>query len=109
MTIMHMPQHARLINEHLRGHSAQLEHVDLLPIPFENRMFRVGQPDKRQRFLRPIFLKRFRILWTNHNDCCLQVKKAVIILTQLRQMPAAEWSNEAAIEHNQHMLTGGKI
>ncbi len=49
------------------------------------------------------------ILWYHHHNFGFLGHKLVIVLTQLRHVPAAEWSGEAAIENQQYMFLAAVI
>jgi hypothetical protein len=44
----------------------------------------------------------------NHNGC-IHFEELIMVPAQLRHVLAAEWSGEAAIENQQHVLAPGKI
>lgn len=106
---MRISDHAGQINQHLRRHPAQLERLDLLSIQFLNSVFRIRQPDKREIFLPPVFLKRFGLFRADNEYLRIQGDEALIIPAQLCQMPAAERSGKTAVENQQHIHPAGKI
>ena len=60
-------------------------------------MFGVGETDIGQVIVLPIFLKRFQVIWSNNQDLGVLGGEFVVIQAQLRQVPAAERSHEAAV------------
>ena len=52
----------------------------------------------------PVTLKSGRFFRPNHDDFEILLQEHFLILAQLRHMPAAVRSLEAAIEHQQYML-----
>jgi hypothetical protein len=57
----------------------------------------------------PVSFKGPGVLRTNHNHLRLPLEKLRIILTQLRHVPLAEWSGEAAVEDQQYICFSAKI
>jgi len=78
--------------------STELEQADFLPVPFEDGVTGVGQTDEGQVVLFPIHGKRIRILGSDHNHFGILSDKFVIVLAQLRHVPAAEWSEKTTVE-----------
>ncbi len=59
--------------------------------------------------LAPIRFKGAGIFRTYDDHLGLPLDEFLVILAQLRHVPAAEWSNEAAVEHEQDMRCAAKI
>lgn len=97
------------IDNNLCRHAAELEQVDFLPIELEHAMLRIGQPDKRQLMLGPIFLKQLLALGANYQDFRVLLNKLLVISAQLRRMLLAEWSGEAAVENQYDVFLAAKI
>ncbi len=109
MSIVDQPEHAAAVDEHLGRHSSQFEYTDLLPVEIKDSMVGIGQADERQFFPGPIFLKCGRIFRTNDHNHAVVPNKIRVILAQLRQVPAAEGSEKAAIEDEQDIVSTNKI
>jgi len=103
MPIMDMPDQAFFVNDHLGWHASQLEQVDLLPVTPENSGLRVGQSDKWQRIFLPILGEGCLVLRSDDDHFGLAGAKFMIVLAQLRHVPAAEWSHKAAVEDQQEI------
>jgi len=67
-------------------------------------MLWVGQAHKREAFLFPGSLEGPRAIRAHHQDLGLALDKALIILAQLRQVPAAEGSDKAAVKDQHYVL-----
>lgn len=66
-------------------------------------MFWIRQAREGKVTLTPEALKGFRRIRTNRKNLGMTSLKLWVILTQLRQMPAAVWSSEPAKEDKQNM------
>jgi len=104
MPIMDIPDQAFFVNDHLGWHASQLEQVDLLAVTPENSGLRVGQSDKWQRIFLPVFAEGCLVFRPDDDHYGLAGGKFLIILAQLRHVPAAEWSHKAAVENQQDIF-----
>ncbi len=69
----------------------------------------VGQADEGKLVLFPVHGKCLRPFGSNHNHFRLLRDKLIIVPTQLRHVPAAERSEESAIEDQQNVFVSAKI
>ncbi len=51
----------------------------------------------------PVGLKGLRILWADDQNLGLPVDKFLKVLTQLRHMPLAKWSDKSAVENQKNI------
>jgi len=100
---MQVTNQPSLIDDQLCRQATQFQQFDLLPIAFRHRMVRVGQADKRHLVFTPPIRKNFGLLRTDRNYLGAPFYKFQIVLAQLRHMPAAVWSNKAAVENKNDM------
>jgi hypothetical protein len=82
-----------------RGHAAKLEQAYLLPVQSGHHVLRVSQSHKRHSLGFPVSPEALRSLWPNDDDLCPSVYELGVVAAQLRQVPAAERSGEAAVEY----------
>ena len=94
----------RLVNDDLRRHPSQPKQLDFLPVHLENRVFGVWQAHKWQIVFLPILLKSVSGIGANHDNFCIQDGKLVIILAQLRHVPAAKWSDKTPVQNQNHIV-----
>lgn len=92
---------AILINNYLGWHAAKFEQVDFLTVKSEHAGLWIRQANKGQIVFTPIGLKCLRIFWSDHQNLSLPVYEILKVMTQLRHMPLAKWSDEAAVEYQQ--------
>ena len=88
-------------DEHGR-HPSQLEQVDLLVVQVGNRVLRVSQAGELKTLLLPRAHERAWAIGADGEHLGVTRNELVVILAQLRQMPAAVRSGEPARkdEHN---------
>ena len=101
---MHIASETGFVHNHLGGHAAQLEQVEFLSKLSQNVLLWIRQTDEGQVFFLPESGKGFRIFRPNDEYDSVPFNELVMILTQLRQMPAAERSKETPVEHHDNML-----
>ena len=90
---------ALFVDESLCGDSPQFEQVDFLAVKFQDAVGWVGQADKRKFVRFPIQFEMFSVFRTDHDDLGFLSLKFCIVAAQLRHVPLAEWSDEAAVEY----------
>ena len=102
---MHVTDKATCIQNTDERHASQFEQVDFLPVPFRHFMTRIGQADKREILLRPIFAERGGAVRPDGKNLGTAALELGIILTQARQLRAAIGSQEATQKGKDQGLT----
>ena len=92
---MHVPDLAICIQNTDERHASQFEQVDFLHITARHLMTRIGQADKREFLLRPIFAERRGAVRTDGKNLGAAALELRVVLTQARQLRAAIGSHEA--------------
>jgi hypothetical protein len=69
----------------------------------------LGQPNEGQIVLLPIGCKGFGVFGAEDDNLRLSLDKFLMILAQLRHVPLAEWSGQAAVEDQHHMRFAAEI
>ncbi len=101
---MHIAHKAIFVYHHQRRQTAELQQFYLLSIAIGDLVRRVWQPYKWKLLLLPLAGVGVGIIRANdENDRVLRGEQ-IILLAQLRQMPAAVRSEKAAVEHKHHVL-----
>ena len=103
MAVMDEAGNAILINDHLGRHAAKFEQVDFLAVQPEHAGLWIRQANKGQIMFVPISLKCLRILRSDHQNLSLPLRKFLKVLTQLRHMSLAKWSDKTTIEYQQEV------
>jgi hypothetical protein len=93
-----------LADNDLGRQPAQSEKSDLLAVLTGDSVCRVGQPDEGQSLSCPEGLKGPGIVRPYHHNRGINCLESVIIPTQLRHVPAAEWSHKTTVEHKQNIF-----
>jgi hypothetical protein len=106
---MDKPDLSRTVYHHLGRHAAEFEYFDFLTVKFQYRMAGIRQPYKRQRFIFPILFERAGVLRTHHHNNGILFNEFSKVLTQLRHVPAAEWSQEAPVENKDNVAAVFKV
>jgi len=106
--VMYEPRDTCLIDQDLRRHPSQFEQVDLLPIQYQDTVFRVGQPAEGQFVLREVVRELRCTLRSDDEDDGTMPRELLVVLTQLREMRTAERSHEAAIEYQEDVPVAPK-
>ena len=96
---MHETDMATHVDDHLSGHPAKFEEVYLLSVLLENLVIGIRQAHKRQIVLEPICLEGVRFFRTDNKNDGLSFYKQIMVLAQLRHVPAAERSQKTTIEN----------
>lgn len=109
MSVVDEASNAIFIHNHLGRHAPELEQVDLLTIQPEHAGFGVGQANEGQVLFAPVRCKGAGIFWTQDDHLSLPFCEFLVVLAQLRHVPAAEWSKKATVEHEQHVRFAAKI
>ncbi len=94
---------ALLVDENLRGDPSQFEQVEFLPVAFQDAISRVGQADEGEFARFPVHFEVNGIFRSDHNDLGSLRLEFRIVSTQLRHVPLAERSHEAAVKDQQHV------
>ena len=105
---MHITDEAICIQNTDERHPSQFEKVDFLHITARHFMTRIGQTDKREFLLRPIFAERGGAVRPNGKNLGAPALELGIIVTQARQLRAAIRSHEAA-QKGKHQRLAAKI
>ncbi len=92
---------ALLVDDDQRGHATHLQPFDLLTVKIGHLVIGIGQPDKWQVFLLPILFERARTVGADCDDLRIPPDKFLVVLAQLRHVPAAVRSHESPVE-DQH-------
>jgi hypothetical protein len=103
MSVVHKAGYASLIHQNLGWHAAELEEVDLLPIQLENTRAGIREPNKWKLVGSPVILKRGAAFRSDNDDRGGSLYKFLMVKTQLRHMPLAEWSGKAAIKDQENI------
>ena len=69
----------------------------------------VGETDKRQLFPEEVGVEGLGAFRADHQDLRAGSNKFVVIMTQLRHMPLAEWSSKSAVQDENDMIETLKI
>ncbi len=96
--------HAGPIHDDLCRHPPKLEQACLLAIQVCHYMIRIGQANERQIVFRPVGAESISIIRSGHYNFRPSRHELIIVLTQLRHVPSAEWSDKAAIEDEYDIL-----
>lgn len=72
-------------------------------------MLRIWKADKGQALVFPILLELLRPLGSNHDNFGVTFHELRIVPAQLRQMSLAKWSEETAVEDQDHIFLAPKI
>ena len=107
--IMAMADNSVLVDKNLGRQASQLEQPDLLAIKISEAMPGIGDADEGETFLRPVFFKHIRTFRPDRHDFRIELAEPLIILAQLRHVPAAEGSDEAPVEDQQQILLAGIV
>jgi hypothetical protein len=94
----------RFIHENLCWQATEAEQPDLLTVQLQNAVAGVWQSGKGQIVFAEIGGKGLLILRTHNHYRRIPLHKRLVILAQLRQVLAAEGSEETAVEDQQDML-----
>jgi len=93
------------INDQDGWHASQLEELYFLTEKFGDPVLRVGHRRKRYPFLLPEAGKRARSIGRDRDDRATPLAEFVIVLAQLRQVPSAIGSTQAAQEDDDRWTT----
>lgn len=102
MPIVNPAHNACLIDDRLGWHAPEFKDLDLLPIGFQHLMLGVSNPDEGQLVFAEVVFKSVLVVRSNDNHLGAAIDKYLVVLAQLRHMPAAEGSLEAAVEYEQY-------
>lgn len=99
---MNVADHAIHVDHAVHGHAAKLEQIDLLPVHFCDRVFRVGQTDKGDVLTLPIMLERLKRIGPHCKKLHAARLKPGIGIAKTRQLRAAVRSDEASQKGKQN-------
>ena len=97
------------VHQDLGGHPAQLEEVHLLPEALQNRMPGIWKSHERKAMLRPEVGEGVSPLRPDHDDLGVPPRELLIPLAQLRHVPLAKGSREAAVEDQHHVSLPAEV
>jgi len=85
-------------------HASELEPFDGLPELPGKFVVGVRNADELHLVLIPEILELLRLIRTGYDDLCLSVDKLLIVLAQLRHVPAAVRSHQCPVENQNNMF-----
>lgn len=94
------------IDDHDGRHAAKLEQFELLAKCFKYPLVGIGDNREGNLLFLPVRLELVGRIGCDGDDFCVALLKLLVILTQLRQMPAADGSPETTKHHQNQMLAG---
>jgi len=97
------------VDDDLGGHAAEFEKIDLLAEAFQDGMAGVWQADEGQVVGFPVFSEGGGVIRANDDHTRAEGEKVMIILAQLRHVPAAEGSLQAAVEDQDDVFLFSEI
>lgn len=106
---MHSADDAFGINEHLGWHPTELEEFDFLAVAFGDRIFGIGQTDKRNGFLFPVFPESCLFFRADDQNFDVLFRQLVRFIAQLRHVPSAERSNKTPVENKQDVSFASEL
>lgn len=86
------------INNTVQGHTPQFEEIHFLPIFSRYGVVRVGQPDKGDLLISPVFFKGRGSIGPNCQDLSAALCELLISVPHTRQLRATVGSHKAAQE-----------
>ena len=89
------------VDEDLRRHAPPPEQLDLLPEEVEDAVLGIGQADEGEALGLPSPLEGRGAVRAEDHDLGPALRQLAVLLAQLRQVPAAVRSEEAAVEDEQ--------
>ena len=101
---MAISNHAFFVDEQLQRHAAEFEQAHRLVVQLRHHMLWIGQSDEGHLVLVPIASEVGGGIWAGVHNFAIALFELWIRAAQLRQVPAAEWSPEATVEHQKHAL-----
>ena len=100
---------AVLVHDDERRHPSQLEQVHFLVVSIRHLVLWIGQSRERKRFLFPRALKGSWAIRPDDEHLGIACDELIVILAQLRQMPAAVGSRKAACKDEHGMFLAAII
>lgn len=100
---MHKAGSPGFIHQYLGWHAPHLEEVDFLPVEFENTCPGIRKPDEWQIVGSPVILESLTALGSDNNYGRGSINEFLMVETQLRHMPLAEWSGKAAVKDQENI------
>jgi len=100
---MFVPDLSRFVDDEQGRQPPQFEQLYLLAVPVRYLVVGVWQAHKRQRFFGPVLLKGVHVVWANDDNFGFTRYKFLIVLAQLRHVPAAEGSHQPPVEDQHNM------
>ena len=98
-----------LVDDQLCWHPSQFEPFDLLAVDAGNSMAGVSQSLKGNVVFLPIGLELISAVRADGDHNGISRDELIMILAQLRHVPAAEWSIEATVEDQHDMRVPGIV
>lgn len=99
---MNVADKSSRVHDAVERHAPQLKKVDFLPVQQRKFMLGVRQANEGNRFIAPVLLKGRRRIRTDRQDLNATVSKAIISISQTRQLRAAIRSRKTSQERQQH-------
>jgi len=112
VSIVNPAHEAFPVDDRLSRHAPEFEELDLLSVRLQHLMLWVSNSDKGQFVIAEVVFKRLWAVRSYDNDLGVVIDEGLVILAQLRHMPAAEGSLETAVKHQQDLfasLERGKL
>lgn len=108
-TVVRMMNPAVDSNDDDRRHPAELEQLELLAERLKPALVRIWHAREGKVFLLPVFSEFIRGIGSDCDDLSVTAGELGVVLTQLRQMPAADRSPEPSHKHEHDVLTASKL
>ncbi len=109
MPVMDKTNHSFFIDRQLGGHASKLEQIDFLSTLFQYAVRWVRYADKWQSVLFPVICEGLLVFRPENQNLRVLSHKLIVVKAQLRHVPLAERSEEAAIKNQQHILSTLKV
>jgi len=98
------PDLALFVDHHQRRHAAHLEQLNLLSVLICDGVIGVSQTDEGDVFLLPVGHKSLLVFRTDSDNFAVTIRELLVVLAQLRHMPAAVRSHETPVENQHYVL-----
>ena len=95
---------ALFINDDLGWDPPKFKQVDFLFVLPGSVVVGVRQSDEGDLCFLPKIPEGLLGIWTDCDDLCVSLGEPLIILAQLRHVPAAEWSGKAPVEDQEKVF-----
>lgn len=92
-----------------RGHASETEEPDLLTVAIRDAVPGIGEPGEGEGVLLPIVAERRGGIGRNREDRCAARLEVVVVVAQLREVPAAVGSAQATEEDEDDWLPPAEV